>query len=313
VLEFLSSATPRPMKRYTVLVANRASGVVRRFTVPLWPAVGICLFFASLPILMGLGARWSASAEIDALRNSNASLTMENESYRAATGELASQISSLQSAVSELGERSKLDPASATAIEKLPAVVKSRAMGGGAPAAAIGAAMAPLASPGPENTFGVLRDLLGMLEARLENVRLGVERREALAAATPSIWPVTGWLSSAYGSRRDPFTGAPDFHAGLDIAADRGEAVKATANGTVESAGYAGNYGNLVVLTHGFGMTTRYGHLARATVKQGQQVRRGDIIGFVGSTGRSTSSHLHYEVWWNNRLINPLRLLSSRR
>jgi murein DD-endopeptidase MepM/ murein hydrolase activator NlpD len=313
VLEFLSSATPRPMKRYTVLVANRASGVVRRFTVPLWPAVGICLFFASLPILMGLGARWSASAEIDALRNSNASLTMENESYRAATGELASQISSLQSAVSELGERSKLDPASATAIEKLPAVVKSRAMGGGAPAAAIGAAMAPLASPGPENTFGVLRDLLGMLEARLENVRLGVERREALAAATPSIWPVTGWLSSAYGSRRDPFTGAPDFHAGLDIAADRGEAVKATANGTVESAGYAGNYGNLLVLTHGFGMTTRYGHLARATVKQGQQVRRGDIIGFVGSTGRSTSSHLHYEVWWNNRLINPLRLLSSRR
>jgi murein DD-endopeptidase MepM/ murein hydrolase activator NlpD len=301
------------MKRYTVLVANRASGVVRRFTVPLGPAVGICLFFASLPILMGLGARWSASAEINALRNANASLTMENESYRAATGELAAQISSLESAVSELGERSKLDPASATAIEKLPAVVKSRAMGGGAPAAAIAAAMAPLASPGPENTFGVLRDLLGMLEARLESVRLGVERREALAAATPSIWPVTGWLSSAYGSRRDPFTGAPDFHAGLDISADRGEAVKATANGTVESAGYSGNYGNLVVLTHGFGMTTRYGHLARATVKPGQQVRRGDILGFVGSTGRSTSSHLHYEVWWNNRLINPLRLLSSRR
>jgi murein DD-endopeptidase MepM/ murein hydrolase activator NlpD len=301
------------MKRYTVLVANRTSGVVRRFTVPLWPAVGICLFFASLPILMGLGARWSASAEIDALRNANASLTMENESYRAATGELAAQISSLQSAVSELSERSKLDPASATAIEKLPAVVKSRAMGGGAPAAAIGAAMAPLASPGPEYTFSVLRDLLGMLEARLESVRLGVERREALAAATPSIWPVTGWLSSAYGSRRDPFTGAPDFHAGLDISADRGGAVKATANGTVESAGYSGNYGNLVVLTHGFGMTTRYGHLARATVKPGQRVRRGDIIGFVGSTGRSTSSHLHYEVWWNNRLINPLRLLSSRR
>jgi murein DD-endopeptidase MepM/ murein hydrolase activator NlpD len=128
-----------------------------------------------------------------------------------------------------------------------------------------------------------------------------------------SIWPVAGWLSSAYGSRRDPFTGAPDFHAGLDIAADRGEAVKATANGTVESAGYSGSYGNLVVLSHGFGMTTRYGHLARMTVRPGQQIRRGDIIGYVGSTGRSTSSHLHYEVWWNNRLINPLRLLSSRR
>jgi murein DD-endopeptidase MepM/ murein hydrolase activator NlpD len=297
------------MKRYTVLIANRASGVVRRFTVPLGPAFGVCVFLGSLPILMGLGARWSASAEINALRELNSSLTMENESYRAATGELASQISSLQSAVSELNERSKLDPASAKAMEQLPAVVKSRAMGGGAPA--IGLAVAP-SSP-QENTFGVLRDLLGLLETRLETVRLGVERREALAAATPSIWPVTGWLSSAYGSRRDPFTGAPDFHAGLDIAADKGEAVKATANGTVESSGYAGNYGNLVVLAHGFGMTTRYGHLARSTVVPGQYVKRGDVIGFVGSTGRSTSSHLHYEVWWNNRLINPLRLLSSKR
>jgi murein DD-endopeptidase MepM/ murein hydrolase activator NlpD len=297
------------MKRYTVLIANRASGVVRRFTVPLWPAFGVCVFLGSLPILMGLGARWSASAEINALRELNSSLTMENESYRAATGELASQISSLQSAVSELNERSKLDPASAKAMEQLPAVVKSRATGGGAPA--IGLAVAP-SSP-QENTFGVLRDLLGLLETRLETVRLGVERREALAAATPSIWPVTGWLSSAYGSRRDPFTGAPDFHAGLDIAADKGEAVKATANGTVESSGYAGNYGNLVVLAHGFGMTTRYGHLARSTVVPGQYVKRGDVIGFVGSTGRSTSSHLHYEVWWNNRLINPLRLLSSKR
>ncbi len=259
---------------------------------------------------MGLGARWSASAEIIALRELNGSLQMENESYRAATGELASQISSLQSAVSELGERAKLDPASAKAIEQLPAVVKSRAaMGGGAP----GLAVAATAAPAQENTFGVLRDLLGLLEARLETVRLGVERREALAAATPSIWPVTGWLSSAYGSRRDPFTGAPDFHAGLDISADKGEAVKATANGTVESAGYSGNYGNLVVVAHGFGMTTRYGHLARSTVVPGQYVRRGEVIGYVGSTGRSTSSHLHYEVWWNNRLINPLRLLSSKR
>jgi murein DD-endopeptidase MepM/ murein hydrolase activator NlpD len=261
---------------------------------------------------MGLGARWSASAEINSLREGNALLRMENDSYRAATGELASQISALQSAVSDLGERSKLDPATVKAIDNLPAVVKSRAMGG-APARSMEGAIASLAAPAPENTFGVLRDLLGLLETRLEHVRTGVEQREALGAATPSIWPVAGWLSSAYGSRRDPFTGAPDFHAGLDIAADRNEAVKATANGTVESAGYSGSYGNLVVLSHGFGMTTRYGHLARMTVRPGQKIRRGEIIGYVGSTGRSTSSHLHYEVWWNNRLINPLRLLSSRR
>lgn len=300
------------MKRYTVLIADRASGIVRRFTVPFWPVLMALAFLASLPILMGLGARWSAIAEIVGLREANGVLQMENESYRAATGQLAAQISSLQMAVTELGERSKLDPASQKAIEKLPAIVKNRAMGG-APAHSLGDAVGGLPTPAPESTFGVLRDVLGLLELRLETVRLGVERREALAAATPSIWPVTGWLSSAYGARRDPFTGTPDFHAGLDIAADKGEAVRATADGTVESAEYTGNYGNLVVVTHGFGMSTKYGHLARSSVRPGQHVRRGDIIGFVGSTGRSTSSHLHYEVWWNNRLINPLRLLTSRR
>jgi murein DD-endopeptidase MepM/ murein hydrolase activator NlpD len=301
------------MSRYTVLVASRTSGVVRRLTVPLWPTLGTVCCFASLPILMGLGARWSASAEIAGLRDANAALQMENDSYRAATGELATQISSLQAAVSELGERSKLDPAIVKAIENLPAVVRSRAMGGAPAPPMIGPAMLPPAPIASQNTFGVLQDVLGLLEAQLEHVRIGVEQREALAAATPSTWPVTGWLSSAYGARRDPFTGTPDFHAGLDIAADRGEAVKATANGTVESVGYTAGYGNLVMLSHGFGMTTRYGHLARFVVWQGQKIRRGDTIGYVGSTGRSTSAHLHYEVWWNNRLINPLRLLTSRR
>jgi murein DD-endopeptidase MepM/ murein hydrolase activator NlpD len=278
--------------------------------VPFWPVFGGLAFVASLPILMGLGARWSAIAEIVSLKEANAVLHMENESYRAATGELAAQISSLQTAVVELGERSKLDPASQKAIDKLPAILKNRAMGG-APAHSLGEALAA-ATPAPENAFWVLRDLLGLLELRLENVRLGVERREALAAATPSIWPVTGWLSSAYGRRRDPFTGTADFHPGLDIAADKGEAVRATADGTIASAEYTGNYGNLVVVSHGFGMTTKYGHLAKYSVQAGQRVRRGDVIGFVGSTGRSTSSHLHYEVWWNNRLINPLRLLTNR-
>lgn len=280
--------------------------------MPFWPLLAVLAFVASLPILMGLGARWSAIVEIVSLKEANTVLHMENESYRAATGELAAQISSLQTAVAELGKRSKLDPTSQKAIDNLPAILKNRAMGG-APAHSLGDALAALPTPAPESTFWVLRDVLGLLELRLESVRLGVERREALAAATPSIWPVTGWLSSAYGRRRDPFTGTPDFHAGLDIAADKGEAVRATADGTVASAEYTGNYGNLVVVSHGFGMMTKYGHLAKYGVQPGQRVRRGDVVGFVGSTGRSTSSHLHYEVWWNNRLINPLRLLTNRR
>ena len=102
------------------------------------------------------------------------------------------------------------------------------------------------------------------------------------------------------------------FHEGIDIVADRGQPVFATAEGEVTKAGYSGDYGNLVVIKHSFGLETRYGHLTRAAVTPGQTVHRGDVVGFVGSTGRSTSPHLHYEVWLNSRLINPLRLLSAR-
>jgi murein DD-endopeptidase MepM/ murein hydrolase activator NlpD len=157
-----------------------------------------------------------------------------------------------------------------------------------------------------------MRDVLGAIEHRLEAVRTGVERRRSLADATPSIWPVAGWLTSSFGNRRDPFTGGSDFHPGLDISANRGDEVLAPAMGTVTMAGWNGSYGNMVVLDHGFGIVTKFGHLSRFGVMIGQQVNRGDTIGFVGSTGRSTSAHLHYEIWVNGKLENPMRLLGSR-
>jgi murein DD-endopeptidase MepM/ murein hydrolase activator NlpD len=152
--------------------------------------------------------------------------------------------------------------------------------------------------------------MLKALENRLSYVRRDVERTEALSKATPSIWPAHGWLSGTFGGRADPFTGERGFHGGLDISLDKGSPVYATADATVESAEYTGNYGNLIVLTHGFGLSTRYGHLSKFNVKPGQQVRRGDVIGLVGSTGRSTGSHLHYEILVNRQLLNPLRLLT---
>ena len=298
-------------KRYSIVLADRSTGVVRRFTIALRPALGTVAFLFALPVLMGLGARWSAQSAISELERSNAVLQMENASYKEATGELATQISSLQSAVDEIGVRSVVDPEVSRAMENLPAIVKSRAMGGGTSEFLAGPLLGG-AFGAPDNTFGVLRDLLGAIEGRLNSVRSGVEKRQALAAATPSIWPVPGWLSSGYGNRRDPFTGDPDFHPGLDISADYGQPVHATADGTVASAAVNGSYGNLVVLDHGYGLTTRYGHLSRFAVTTGQQVHRGDVIGYVGSTGRSTSPHLHYEILVNGRLTNPLRLLAGR-
>jgi murein DD-endopeptidase MepM/ murein hydrolase activator NlpD len=297
-------------RRYTVLIADRSSGVVRSATISLRPAVLIVVGVFLLPILIGLGARWSARTEIKQVLTANVQLEEENSSYRAATGALTTQIQSLESVIDDLGSRATLDPAQARAMQKLPAVVKARAAGGSQTSSAAVAAVLPTALTSPEDTFGVLRDLLGGLESRLRNVRDDVERRQALAAATPSIWPALGWVTGWFGNRSDPFTGEAGFHQGIDISLDKGQPVYATADGVVEAASYTGDYGNLIILRHDFGLTTRYGHLSRYAVKLGQEVTRGQVIGYVGATGRATGAHLHYEILANGKLLNPLQLLT---
>ena len=304
-------------RRYTVVIADRSSGVLRQVTVNRrWVAVTVVTVL-SVPVLMGLGAKWSARAEIDRLQTTNAVLLVENGSYRVATGELTGQIQSLEDVINDLGSRTTLAPEQARALQKLPAIVKSHAAGGSnvaKNAAGSNAAIADIAKAAlstPEDTFGVLRDLLQGLEHRLRYVRRDVERQEALASSTPSIWPAHGWLTGTFGGRSDPFTGEPGYHQGIDISTEKGQPVYATADGTIEAASYTGDYGNLIVLRHGFGLTTRYGHLSSFNAKPGQSVKRGDVIGYVGSTGRSTGSHLHYEILANGKLINPLQLLTQ--
>src|SRR5216117_4063162 len=309
----MATSTLRPVfreamsaRRYTVVIADRSSGVMRRATVSLSATAVAVTAVLALPILMGLGAKWSARTEIDQLRGANSLLQVENGSYRLATGELTSQIQSLESVINDLGARAELDPAQARAMQKLPAVVKTRAAGGGSEPNTAISEIAKAALSSPEDTFGVLRDLLQGLENRLRYVRRDVERREALAGATPSIWPSHGWLTGTFGGRSDPFTGEPGFHQGLDISTEKGNPVYATADGTVESASFTGDYGNLIVLKHAFGLVTRYGHLSAVAVRAGQTVTRGEVIGYVGSTGRSTGAHLHYEILASGKLINPL-------
>jgi murein DD-endopeptidase MepM/ murein hydrolase activator NlpD len=296
-------------RRYTFVIADRQTGAVRRLTISLWPTLaGIAGVFA-LPILIGLGARWSARATIADLQSTTALLQVENANYRAATGQLAGQISELQSAVDNLGQSNAVDSDAKRAMDRLPAVVKSRAMGG-----APNSVVAPMLKSGFGSTdvaLTVLSNLLGAMSSRLETVRDSVERRHMLAAATPSIWPISGYLrlTSNFGSRKDPFDHETAFHPGLDISADYGAPVLATADGTVTSAGYDGPYGNMIVLDHGFGISTKYGHLSRIAVTETQQVKRGQTIGYVGSTGRSTGPHLHYEIWMDEHLTNPMNLL----
>jgi len=296
-------------RRYTFVIADRQTGAIRRLTLSLWPTLAAVAGLFALPVLVGLGARWSAATTITDLAANNTSLQVENASYRAATGQLANQISALQTAVDQLGERAAVDPNASRAMDRLPAIVKSRAMGG----ASIGM-LGPVLKGGIGSTdaaLSVLSELLGAIGSRLDSVRDGVERRHALASATPSIWPVAGWLTSTYGTRNDPFNDEASFHPGLDISADYGTPVLASGDAVVNSAAMNGAYGNMVVLDHGYGIVTKYGHLSRMAVTADQHVKRGDIIGYVGTSGRSTGPHLHYEIWMNGRLTNPMTLLAQ--
>ena len=220
-----------PARRYTIVVADRTTGAVRRITISARPVIAAVCAVASLPVLIGVGAAWKARADVSALYASHEALEAENASYRSATESLAGEIDALQGAIKELGAKSALDPSLAKAMDRLPALVKARAMGGGGTTAPrnVGNAddytstLSALATP--EDTFGLLRNLLGGLQSRLLDVKKSVDRRNALATATPSLWPINGWITSTMGYRQDPITGDSDFHPGLDIAGDRGEPV----------------------------------------------------------------------------------------
>jgi len=136
------------------------------------------------------------------------------------------------------------------------------------------------------------------------------EDKRSLYASTPSIWPVRGWITSPFGRRTSPFSGIPTFHEGLDIAAQTGTPVVAPADGIVVKAAFSPGYGNMVEISHGYGIKTVYGHNSRLNVKEGQQVKRGDVISYIGDTGSSTGPHLHYEVRQNGLPVNPLRYLN---
>lgn len=297
-------------RRNSILFVDRPSGGLRHLHLRLRSILWLAGLIVMLPVAIGFGAKWNSLTEIERLRAARTQLETENNSYRAATGELASQIQALENVINDLGARSAIDPAQARAMQKLPAVIRMKASGGTTTQNLAMSALANAPIGSPEDTFGVLRMLLQALENRLSNVKQDVEKREELAAATPSIWPTHGWLTGAFGGRSDPFTGEPGFHAGLDIATEKGDPVYATADATVESAAWTGDYGNLVVLRHAYGLVTRYGHLSKYIVRPGQNVKRGDVIGYVGATGRATGSHLHYEIFANGKLINPLQLLA---
>jgi murein DD-endopeptidase MepM/ murein hydrolase activator NlpD len=131
-------------------------------------------------------------------------------------------------------------------------------------------------------------------------------------ASTPKGFPAGGEITSDYGRRVDPFSGKDSFHTGIDISCDSRTPIKATADGMVSHSGWIEGSGNVVILEHGFGFSTVYAHNTSNLVKVGQKVKRGDVVGYVGSTGKSTGPHVHYEVWKNGKTVNAQKYLPRR-
>lgn len=147
------------------------------------------------------------------------------------------------------------------------------------------------------------------LETHVNEVYVLSQDKLSYWASTPSIWPVKGWVTSDFGGRISPLSGAPKFHEGVDIAAPYGAPIFAPADGIITFSGYKGGYGNALVLDHGYGVSTMYAHASDLYVKEGSKIKRGQLIAAVGSSGAATGPHLHYEVHVDGIPTDPVKFV----
>lgn len=146
-------------------------------------------------------------------------------------------------------------------------------------------------------------------EKSFNELMVFLHEQKSILASTPSLWPVHGWVTSGFGARRSPFSSGVEFHKGIDISTRFGTEIVAPADGLVVRSGYESQDGNVVRIDHGHSFSTAYLHLSRIVAKQGERIKKGDKVGYVGDSGRSTGPHLHYSVFVNNVPVNPIKYL----
>jgi len=288
---------------YTILVLPHASSRFRKLhlsrgfvlCVVLLLAAVLAAGFYSPHLLFKMQAQ---NAELQRLDRENRELRDKAAEFEAALSDIAAQIDGIE-------DRSGL-LADALGIDSLPST--QPATGGGGDAGSRSAARRSVY----DEELNALQSRALRLEHSFEELDEAFRERLDRLASTPSIMPVQGWFSDGFGWRNDPRTGERQFHRGVDIVADRGTPILAPADGLIVRATRAPDYGKMIDLSHGFGYVTRYGHLSEILVRPGQAVRRGDVIGRVGSTGRSTGPHLHYEVFRDGRRVNPWKYLGQK-
>lgn len=261
----------------------------------------IYIAFVVLVVFLGVGAFSTVNYLKHQLDRYNfAQLQKEKEHLEKRISEMKPLIVDLRSQMSELMKKEK----NIRLVFGLPEVDDAvREVGVGGP------------EPFPLGTDTDLNETLGELDKLLRQTKFERENltqihnqlvgKKDLLGHTPSIAPTRGYLSRGFGVKLDPFTGLRQPHWGLDFAADIGTPVYATAAGIIFFTGWRHGLGQLVIIDHGYGYRTHYGHLNKIRVKKGQRIERGDVIGGVGNTGYSTGPHLHYEVRYNNKAVNP--------
>ncbi|NIQ10148.1 MAG: M23 family metallopeptidase [Gammaproteobacteria bacterium] len=186
------------------------------------------------------------------------------------------------------------------------------AQGGPEEASSLALESDPVAIPDFISQLDELSNQLKDREEQLSVLETMFINRNLDAKVLPTGRPITkGWISSKYGVRKDPFTGKPDWHKGIDLAAREGSDVISVAAGVVTWAGKRYGYGNLVEINHGKGYVTRYGHSKEVLVKVGDTVEKGQVVASVGSTGRSTGPHVHFEVWFNGKTVDPMKYVRA--
>jgi len=301
--------------KYTLVLFRSGNGVHRKLVVPVIRAKLIIALITPAVCALFLGALAAIAVYLVNLHNINdySKLAQRNRELEKQVGFFSQRMTDLNDRFADLQESSARVKIMAN-LTVNPGSIETVALGGPDPLAA----ELTVSSIDAEH-----KQQLAAMHSELQRLELGITREEGelkllsdhlkeqqiLLNFTPSVWPVRGWISSHFGYRISPFTGRREMHKGLDIVNRKGTPVVVTADGRVVFAGYKHGYGKMVIVDHGLEKLTKYGHLSKISVHSGDLVTRGQELGKVGSTGRSTGPHLHYEVVVNGKAVDPVDYL----
>lgn len=285
------------LNSYTFFIAGSNQGSVRKVRVPFY-VVHLLVAFAVVGGITTIAAVGSYSRMLWKVANYNA---LRSEQVR-----LKEQYTHLQSMVTDTNKHLNSLQSLATEVAMTYGIAKFRQTPFGLSESTGGTEITYRQSV---DQFNFLVKNATAVALTSQGMKLVPGRSWQDLASTPSLWPVMGQITGSFGDRLDPFSGEGAFHAGVDISSTFGDPVRASADGLVVSVENRAGYGRVVVIEHGFGLSTWYGHMSGFNTRVGAQVKRGDVIGYVGTSGRATGPHVHYEVRSYGAPVNPWRYL----